>query len=102
MPSMTKEYQKKWYEKNKEKHLNYCKEKIDCECGKEISRNSATVHKKSEYHKKRLEKINEDKKQLRQQIINEIINVNKVGKDLNRELLQDLLLPQIIIENKNI
>jgi hypothetical protein len=36
------------------KHKNYMKEKIECECGKEVCRVNISNHKKTPMHKKRL------------------------------------------------
>ena len=82
MPDMGKEYRNQWYQKNKEKHLNYCKERIICECGKEISRNSSSKHKTSEHHKKRMTKINEENKNLNDEVLKEIMNIKAILKEL--------------------
>lgn len=34
----------------KEKHLKYIKEKINCECGKKLSRSNLSSHRKSKLH----------------------------------------------------
>lgn len=56
-----KEYNKKYYAKNKEKHLKNIKhmtEKVVCEiCDREISRGKLSVHNKTKIHQKNLNKI---------------------------------------------
>jgi hypothetical protein len=51
------EYYKKWYNENKEQHKSYLLEKIACECGKQVCRNSMRTHKKSSLHQKAMEKL---------------------------------------------
>lgn len=50
-----KEYYRQWYEKNREKHMNYCKQKIQCECGHIGIRTGIYVHRKSKKHMKWVE-----------------------------------------------
>lgn len=45
-----KKYYKDWYEKNKDKHLEYCREKIKCDCGLMVRRSNMTSHKKTQKH----------------------------------------------------
>lgn len=52
---MSNEYLREWYKNNKDKHLEYCREKIACECGKSIARNSMSNHRKSKKHMKFVE-----------------------------------------------
>ena len=47
-----KQYCKKWYIENKEKHLNYLKTPIVCNCGLTVLRSSLPKHKKSKKHLK--------------------------------------------------
>ncbi len=57
-----KEYNKIYYEKNKEKHLNYLTEKIECEiCNVSVSRTNLSSHKKSNKHIKNQQKIENEK-----------------------------------------
>lgn len=41
----------------REKHMNYLKHKIQCECGKEVSRVNINRHKLTIVHLKRMEDI---------------------------------------------
>ena len=46
------EYCKKWYEKNKEKHLQYMKQQLRCDvCDKLMTRSHYNRHTKSRIHK---------------------------------------------------
>jgi hypothetical protein len=56
MPSMSTNYNKKYYEAHKEKQKAYMKQEIQCECGKTITRSNNTNHKKT---KKHLQKVND-------------------------------------------
>lgn len=56
-----KQYCKEWYQKNKDKHLQYCKERVMCECGKLITRTNLPRHKLNNSHKKRIDKLEKDK-----------------------------------------
>lgn len=47
-------YHKRWYQANKEKHLAYLSQKIICECGKQVSRNSIHRHRLTTTHSKRM------------------------------------------------
>lgn len=47
-----KEYMRKYYEKNKEKYKEQRKEKILCECGCVVRRDSIARHKKTDKHEK--------------------------------------------------
>ena len=38
----------------KKKHLKYIKEKVECSCGKQISRSNMSTHVKTKLHQKRL------------------------------------------------
>lgn len=42
----------------RERHLNYMKEKVICDCGFMTGRNNMSRHKKSRNHTKRMDKIN--------------------------------------------
>jgi hypothetical protein len=44
------EYYKRWYEKNREKHLRYMNQKIKCKCGRYIMRKHLTRHKNGPLH----------------------------------------------------
>lgn len=50
-PDFYKKYCKKWYENNKDYHNRYCREKIECECGKVVCRAGMINHKKTERHR---------------------------------------------------
>jgi hypothetical protein len=52
------EYYKKWYNENKQQHKAHLLEKIQCECGKKVCRNSMRTHKKSSLHINAMNKIN--------------------------------------------
>ncbi len=57
-----KEYNKLWYEKNKEKHLKNMREKVECEiCKCQINKSQVAVHKNTNKHLKN--KIEYDKNQ---------------------------------------
>lgn len=49
-------YCKELYQKRLEKNINFYKEKIICECGLEIVKNSISRHKKTKIHQSRLSK----------------------------------------------
>ena len=53
-PDFMKIYMKEWYIRNKDKHLQYCAQKISCTCGKSIRYSSLQRHLRSAYHKKRV------------------------------------------------
>lgn len=86
MPDMGKDYRYEWYKKNKEKHLNYCKEKFKCECGKQVARSNASKHINTDYHKKKVENIDKDKDKIRDEIWKEIVNINASLKDLTYQV----------------
>jgi len=67
-----KEYYKQWYKDNKEKHKSYLLEKISCECGKQVCRNSLHTHKKSSFH---LKKMN-NKKNENIEEVNNLLNID--------------------------
>lgn len=67
---MDQKYYKIWYDKNKDNHNEYCRQRIVCECGKIISRNSKTQHLKSKIHQTKL-----DKKQMEHTMEKEIMNI---------------------------
>ena len=58
MSTTTKKF-KDYYadEEFKEKHLKYLKEKVECECGRIVSRVSMYRHKVSPMHAKRMESL---------------------------------------------
>lgn len=39
-----------WYAKNKERHLNYMKQKVECDCGSVTSMNNIERHYKTKKH----------------------------------------------------
>jgi len=45
-----KELNKQYYALNKDKHLAYMKEKIDCNCGELVQRSTIKRHKRSRKH----------------------------------------------------
>jgi hypothetical protein len=66
MAASQKDYYSEWYSKNKDKHLEYLKQKIPCEvCNKLIIRNQLSVHKKTKNHILNYERFNK---------INELVN----------------------------
>lgn len=74
---MGTDYNKQWYEKNKEKHKKYVSEKIKCECGRSISRSRMSAHLKTTYHEKRMKDTN---KQMQTNLVNEILYKLKNNK----------------------
>lgn len=46
------DYYKKYYQKNKEKILEKNKQKVECKCGKKVTRYNMSKHKKTESHKR--------------------------------------------------
>ena len=48
----------------KERHLNYCKQKVECSCGKSVSRANMTHHKKTKKHQNILQQQNSDKEKM--------------------------------------
>lgn len=58
MPSMGNEYNKKYYEKNREKINNYNNERIRCDaCEIEVSRVNKIKHEKSKKHERNTQKM---------------------------------------------
>jgi len=49
------EYQKTYYEMNKERLLKRQREKVRCECGRIVSRGTLASHKKTKLHERKLE-----------------------------------------------
>lgn len=47
---MNKEYNKEYYKNNKDKMLEYYSKKIECICGKIVSRGAYNKHRKSKLH----------------------------------------------------
>lgn len=68
----------------KNKHLQYIKEKVLCECGKLISRSNLSTHKKSKIHTKRLNENNPELKktldEIKQAYINALNDLKNVKK----------------------
>ncbi len=57
-----KEYNKVYYQQNKDKHLEYISEKIECEiCNVNISRGNMHVHKKTKKHLIKQKKIEDER-----------------------------------------
>lgn len=50
-----KEYNKKYHQDNKEKLQKYYAEKIECICGKTVSRGAYNNHRKSKLHHNRIQ-----------------------------------------------
>lgn len=50
-----KSYNKQYYENHKDKLLQYHATKIECICGKIISRGAYNYHRKSNLHKNRIQ-----------------------------------------------
>lgn len=70
MPSVDLEYNKKYYENNKEKFKEYFSQKIKCEeCGAVFTRSNLTNHKKTKKHKNASENL--------------VIKYNKLKEELN-------------------
>ncbi len=52
------EYHKIYYQKNKEKHKEYCRQKVVCEqCGATYQKSNTTNHRKTKKHIEALDKI---------------------------------------------
>lgn len=49
-PEANKDYSREWYQNNKERHLNYLAEKIQCNCGKLVSRSHRSRHERTQAH----------------------------------------------------
>lgn len=66
-------------EEFKRKHLAKMKEKIECECGKFITRSNMAAHKKTNLHLKRsVKKRPEVPEEIEDRIINKLINQFKL------------------------
>jgi len=63
----------------KKKHLAYVKEKVMCDCGKEISRSNMSAHVKTKLHQKKLDRsvLEDIKKKYLDMILQEQIKNNK-------------------------
>lgn len=85
MPSMPKDYRDNWYKTNKDKHLKYCSEKIECECGKKISRSSVSRHKLSGGHISKIEKFKSDKTEMTDNILKEILRIQETMKYIEKK-----------------
>ncbi len=67
MPSVDPEYHKKYYRENKEKHKQYCRQKVTCaECGGEHTRSNTTNHRKTKKHLEAKKNIKRKYKVLKQ------------------------------------
>jgi len=66
----------KYYTKpeNREKHLDYMKEKVKCTCGNEVARSYMTIHKRTKSHTKNLQKKSNIK------FFSEYISKNELSK----------------------
>jgi len=85
---MSKEYNKAYYEKNKEHIKGLLNMKIYCEyCNKWTNKGNRTNHEKTENHKKNVEKINKEKENETGKnyviVICDIKDLNKIG-DINK------------------
>lgn len=70
---MATKYHVKWYQDNREKHINYCKEKIKCDlCDCKFNRSNLTNHKRSKKH------INNMKIKKLEKKINNLKDKNKI------------------------
>jgi rubrerythrin len=78
------EYNKQWYAKNRDKHLAYCKEKIECECGRKVGRCTMNKHRKTNIHTIAVEKLNKERKELQGNIIKEIVKVADMKNKIDR------------------
>ena len=47
---------KKWYDQNRERRKEYFKQRVVCECGKEVNRGYLSSHRKHQYIKKKLKR----------------------------------------------
>ena len=56
------EYNKKYYEENKDKLLERAKDTVVCQCGKNITKSNFSKHLKTPIHLKSLAKLNDLKK----------------------------------------
>jgi hypothetical protein len=54
------EYNKKYYLDNKDKIKKYYGEKIECICGKKVSRGGYKKHRQSQLHHNRIKEMLED------------------------------------------
>lgn len=52
---MSQVYNKEYYKNNKEKMLGYYSKKIECICGKTVSRGAYNKHRKSKLHQNTLQ-----------------------------------------------
>ncbi len=91
-----KEYNKIWYEKNKEKHLEKMREKMICElCNVEITRSKYSVHEKSLKHrqiKEMKEKIDEiENKKTVNNVLDSLVFIDNNG---GMTKIRDLLKPK--------
>jgi hypothetical protein len=56
-----KEYNKVYYQQNKDKHLEYISEKVECNiCNVSISRGNMHIHKKTKKHLKKQKILEEE------------------------------------------
>lgn len=65
-------------EEFKQRHLARMKEKIDCECGKSVSRSNLSAHKKTKKHLRNIQIKTDDTDELENRIINKLINQFKI------------------------
>ena len=84
-----KERCKKWYSKNKEKHLAYMKDKVDCDiCKCKIVTNQIKRHEKTAKHIKNKDLLNEMPKQDIENF--EIYKKKAIEYDKLREMFKNL------------
>jgi hypothetical protein len=67
-----KEYQKVYYEKNKDNIKGKMKEKILCECGGEYTKYNKNNHDKTKKHIEGIELVNKIKEKIKDDVIREI------------------------------
>jgi len=60
----------------RKKHLEYCSEKIKCECGAMICRNSFTHHRKTKKHQELL-KLKENTEENQEELLSKIASLEK-------------------------
>lgn len=88
MPSKDPEYHKKWYQRNKQKHKEYCGVKIKCEiCGAVFARSNATAHKKTQKHMKAKVTLRKKYEQVKKEL-DEIKSSKKSGSKTIKKIVK--------------
>ena len=82
-----KEHKKNWYEKNKGAMCEDAKQRIVCECGKEICKGAYTRHCKTKKHKDYLNNINIENVSSTQEETNNT-ELQKADEQTNRETIR--------------